>query len=120
MAVLTRDAIIGARDFKVERVDVLEWGGEVCLRPLSCREVEQFQDELAQRRRDENHFELADLRAHLLARTMCDEAGALLFEANHEDIKALGKKSHAVMDRLFALARKISGIDATVEAEEKN
>lgn len=118
MAVLTRDAILGARDFEVKKIQVPEWGGEVCLRPLSCREVELFQDELAERRMGDDRFSLADLRASLLSKALCDESGEPMFDA--KDVISLGKKSHAVMDRLFAEARKLSGIDATVEGDEKN
>lgn len=118
MAVLTKDAILTAQDFQVERVNVPEWGGEVCLRPLSCREVERFQDELTERRRDDGRFELTDLRASLLSKAICDESGVPLFTA--EDVEALGKKNNAVMDRLFAMAREISGMDDAVEDTEKN
>lgn len=118
MAVLTREAILAARDFKVVKVEVPEWGGEVCLRPLSCREKELLQDQLNERRIGENQFLLADIHAEMLSKTICDENGEPLFDA--KDVIALGKKSHAVMDRLFAKSREISGISATVEEDEKN
>jgi hypothetical protein len=118
MAILTKDAILAARDFDVVRIDVPEWGGEVCLRPLSCREVERFQDELASRRINDDRFKLVDLRASLLAKAICDEDGRPIF--TDTDMEALGEKNNAVMDRLFSKAREISGITATVEDEEKN
>jgi len=52
----------------------------------------------------------------LLALTVCDEKGVLLFST--EDIEALGEKNAATLDKLFEVAQRLAGLRAQ-DVEEK-
>ncbi len=51
---------------------------------------------------------MADMRSKLVARSIVDEAGKRIF--GDGDIKALSGKSAAVLDRLFTVASRLSGM----------
>jgi hypothetical protein len=116
---LTREQILGAQDIRIEPVEVPEWGGVVYVKRMSCRAAEEYQDWLMARQNGDGSLKMADLRASLLARVLCDDQGRLLF--SEDDIGALGEKDSAVMARLFQAAQKASGlVDDAVEETEKN
>jgi hypothetical protein len=59
------------------------------------------------------------MRARLVARSICDAEGAALF--TEADVNALGEKSAAALDRIFAAAQELSGLGAQdVENLAKN
>jgi hypothetical protein len=116
-ASLTREAILAARDVTIERVEVPEWGGEVYVRNLSGKSRDAF-DGSRVRVRSGNQVEMIhdNTRARLLSMTLCDEQGALLFSA--DDIEVLGEKDSGVLDRLFDIAQRISGM-RQADAQDK-
>ena len=60
-----------------------------------------------------------NVRARLVVRSLVSQDGARLF--SDEEADALGAKSAAVIDRLFDVATRLSGMDQTdVEAEGKD
>ena len=59
---------------------------------------------------------LSNLRARTVARCMCDADGNLMVTTK-EQVEALGGKSAAALDRVFAVAQELSGI--TDEDEEE-
>lgn len=120
MGILNRDAILGAEDIKTETVPVPEWGGEVLVKTLTGTERDAFELSTVKDGKDgKKKADLTNLRAKLCARTICDEEGELLF--TDSDIIELGKKSGAALDRVFAVAQKLSGIgEADLEEMVKN
>lgn len=110
---LDRKAIFKAVDLDVKTVEVPEWGGEVCVRGLTARERDHFEASIG------TSANLENLRARLVVLTLCDEAGERLLKDS--DAIELGKKNAQVVDRLFEVARKMSGMtDADVEELEGN
>jgi hypothetical protein len=109
---LTREAILASRDVTIERVEVQEWGGEVYVRNLSGKSRDSFEGSRV-RVMPGNTVEMVhdNTRARLLSMTLCDEHGALLF--SQDDIEALGEKDAAVLDRLFDVAQRLSGMRPT-------
>jgi hypothetical protein len=97
MPILSRQQILEADDIRIEEVNVPEWGGSVCVRTFSAADRARF---------ELGTDEVRDVRERLAAATICDEAGNLIFTA--EDVEALGKKSGAALDRVFARARKLN------------
>lgn len=98
---LTRDQILAANDIKLESVDCPEWGDKVFVKLMSGSERDLFESaHIADPSKD--------FRARLAVATVCDEAGILLFRP--EDVEAVGKKSSAVLDRIFAKAVKLNAI----------
>jgi len=109
---LTKEQILGARDFETVTVPVPEWGGEVMLRGLTGA----ARDQIEQRFTDQ---QTTGLKALVVASSMCDEDGKLLM--SQEDVEALNEKSGAVLDRLFDKAWELSGIaPGAVEDAEGN
>ena len=104
---LTRDGILQANDLPFEDVDVPEWGGTVRVRTLTGKERDSFEESISQVRGKKTELRLANIRAKLAARSIVDEDGNRLF--SDDDISALGKKSAAALDRVFAAARRLSG-----------
>jgi len=105
---LSRDAIFAANDYKVEVVDVPEWGGQVKVKGLTGRERDEFEAGMFVRRGREMVRDTANLRARLVVLCCLDEAGNPLFQ--REDVKALGEKSGAALDRIYEKAAMLSGI----------
>lgn len=110
---LDRKAIFKAVDLDIKSVKVPEWGGEVCVRGLTARERDHFEASIG------TAANLENLRARLVVLTLCDEKGERLLKDS--DAIELGKKNAQVVDRLFEIARKMSGMtDADVEELEGN
>jgi hypothetical protein len=117
---LTRDQILGAIDLHIESVYVPEWGGTVYVRNLNGKGRDAFEGSRI-RIKENNKVEMIhdNTRARLLALTVCDEKGTLLFTT--EDIEALGEKNAATLDRLFDVAQRLAGLRAQdVEEKVKN
>lgn len=110
---LDRKSIFKAVDLDVKEVSVPEWGGEVCVRGLTARERDQFEASIG------SSANLDNLRARLVVLSVCDENGDRLFKDS--DAIELGKKNAQVVNRLFDIARSMSGMsDQDVSELEGN
>ncbi|WP_337219400.1 hypothetical protein [Vibrio parahaemolyticus] len=98
---LSRESILSADDLKREEVQVPEWGGSVFVRVMGGSERDAF---------EAIHIQSPhkDFRARLTVQTACDENGVRLF--TDADIDALGKKSAAAIDKVFAVSCRINGL----------
>src|SRR4030042_110875 len=96
---LSKMDILGASDRAIQTVAVPEWGGDVSMRALSARERDAFELSV----NDGKRKDMANLRARLLVRCLCDEQGNRIFEDSDAD--ALGAKSARAAERLFDIAR---------------
>ena len=105
---LTRDAILKAHDLPTEDVEVPEWGGVVRVRGLTGAERDAFEQSIVEQRGKNTRMNLRNIRAKLVALTVVDEEGNRVF--SDEDAEALGKKSAAALDRVFAAAQRLSGL----------
>jgi len=108
MALLSRDAILAADDREYEVVPCPEWGGEVRLRSLTGAERDAYEQSLVQTRGKSREMNLRNARAKLVALCAVDENGKRLF--TDADVNALGKKNAKPLDRLFDVARRLSGL----------
>jgi len=112
MAVLTKDAILQADDLPRELVSVPEWGGDVYVRTMTGTERDAWELGITEGDR-------SNIRASFAACVCCGDDGALLFAL--ADVVALGAKSSAALDRIFAVGRTLNGLsDDDVDALEKN
>jgi primosomal protein N'' len=119
MALLTRDAILQAQDLPTEQVHVPEWGGDVLVRALTGAERDRFEQSIVEQRGKSTRMNLQNIRAKLVALTVVDEQGNRIFK--DEDVKWLGNKSAAALDRIFEVAQRLSGLrDEDVEELAKN
>ena len=118
MALLTQDAILSADDLTRERIDLPEWGDGAFafVRTLEGNERDMF-EESCQGKGDKPN--LKNIRAKLVVLTLCDESGKRLF--TDMQVNAVGKKSAAVLDRIFGVAQRLNGLTAKdVEDLAKN
>jgi len=117
--ILTRDAILQAEDLPRELVEVPEWGGCVYVRTLTGTERDAFEASVVEQRGKSTKMNLRNIRAKLVALTVVDEEGNRIF--SDADVGQLGKKSAVVLDRLFEVAQRLSGLkDEDVEELAKN
>lgn len=95
MTVLNKHQILAATDYRLKRVTVLEWGGDVFLKTLNVDEGIRYQA---------GRTGMADEKASLyfLIFTLCDEEGKAMF--TQDDIDDLAKKDPHVLGRLALAA----------------
>lgn len=125
--VLVGTDILAAQDLRTEEVAVPEWGigAVVFVRGLTGQERDEWENAILKRRIDDDgtyHMEanFTNTRATLLVRALVDEQGNRLFDGS-EAVGKLGKKSAAVLDRLFGVAQRLSRLStADVKELEKN
>ncbi|MFE9300833.1 hypothetical protein [Streptomyces sp. NPDC006856] len=110
MALLSKDQIAAADDRRWEDVPVPEWDGSVRLLGLSGTERNAYQASLVVLGPNGSvqKMNLADQTAKLLAKSLVDENFDRLF--TDKDVKALGAKNGAVLQRLFEVAQRLSGL----------
>lgn len=119
MTILTREQILQANDIITETISVPEWGGEVLVRGLSGSQRDAFEDATLDQKGKSRRVILANIRARLCALSIVDENGKRMF--TDEDVRALGRKSAAALDRVFSAAQRLSGLsDEDVEELAKN
>jgi hypothetical protein len=106
---LSREQILGATDRKTEDVAVPEWGGSVRVRALSGAERDSYEASIVSLQGDGTKvISLKNLRGRLVSLSCIDDEGGRLF--SDEDAIALGDKSAAALERVFDVARKMSGL----------
>jgi hypothetical protein len=105
---LTRDDILQAQDITIEKVEVPEWGGEVFIKGLTGTERDFFESTIVLFRGKAQQMNLQDVRARLASLTICDVDGNRLF--TEQNVRALGEKSAAALQRVFRIAQRLSGL----------
>ena len=116
---LTRDAILAAKDNETEKVEVPEWGGSVKVQGMTGRERDSFEAEIIERKGKDFSVNMRNIRAKLVVLSLVNGDGQHVF--NDKDVIALGKKSAIALDRVFTVAQELSGISKEdVEELAKN
>jgi hypothetical protein len=105
---LTRTSILAAKDILIEKVLVPEWGGEVFVKGMTGAERDQFEAAIVEIRGTSQRTNLNNVRARLASLTICDKDGTRLFK--EADIQELGRKSASALQRVFAVAQRLSGL----------
>jgi hypothetical protein len=110
MAFLSAAQILGADDRSYEDVDVPEWGGTVRVVGMSGSDRNAYQASLVVIGSNGNvqRLNMTDQLAKLLARCLHDDEFNRLF--SDKEIKALGAKNGAVLERLSGIAQRLSGL----------
>ena len=121
MALLSKDQIAAADDRKWEDVNVPEWGGTVRVLGMSGTERNAYQSSLVVLGPNGSvqRMNMADQLAKLVAKSIVGEDFERLF--TDKDVAALGKKNGAVLERIGAVAQRLSGLrKEDVEAKAGN
>lgn len=117
MALLSAAQIEAADDRKHEDVYVEEWGGEVRVIGLSGTDRDAYEATFVDAKGKPAIQRLRNVRAKLLVKCLVDEDGKRLF--TDDKAQVLGAKNGAVVDRLFDVARRLSGIGQGAVEEGK-
>jgi hypothetical protein len=115
---LTREAILQAKDLPFEDVKVPEWNGTVRIAGLTGKAATEFSAKMVSTdsRGQVKTVSIPDnFMAELLSMTIVDTEFRPVF--SKADIEALGGKSAAVLKRLSETAMRLSGLGE--EAEEQ-
>ncbi|MFF2094867.1 hypothetical protein [Streptomyces sp. NPDC058202] len=118
---LSRDSILAANDIPTETVPVSEWGGDVIVRGLTGAELDAYQGSIRQFRRSldgkgmEPVLIQEGMHAKLLVKCLVDDNGERLFSDG--DVDELGAKSSLVLDRLYDVAQRLSGLSEEEQEE---
>lgn len=112
--------VFAADDLPSELVPCPEWGVSLTVRALDGDQSDAFEESSLDSSDLQNpRVKLAGQRARLVALSVVDpETGARVF--SDDDVKALGKKSSAVLRRLYRVAARLSGIRTGEDEPEKN
>lgn len=105
---LSRERILNAKDDRIEIVDVPEWGGKVGVRGITGRERDQFEASMTSQKKGDVTLNLRNVRSKLVILAACDNEGRAIF--TDDDILALGAKSAAALERVFAVAQRLAGM----------
>jgi hypothetical protein len=106
--ILGREAILAAPDIKTEQVAVPEWGGTVLVRGMTGAERDEYEATLVVGKGKNRDVNMRNARAKLVVRCLVDADGKRLF--GDADVAALGKKSATALERVFDVARRLSGM----------
>ena len=111
MKELKRREILTNKDFKLEPVDVPEWGGRVYVRSMTGEDRDAFEDKVLEVRDPKTGIpkSLKGLKTLLVTLTVCDKDGKRLFAAEG-DAKKLAQKSADAIERIFKVAERLSGV----------
>jgi hypothetical protein len=111
---LSRDAFLAATTLPTEMVPIPELGGVVQVRGLSAAGRDTFEKSMWVKKGKARELNMANIRARLVALCVVDESGQRTF--SDEDVEALGQVRADIVDRLFAVAQRLSGLgDQDVE-----
>ena len=102
---LNRKQILEADDIKTEAVPVPEWGGDVLVKSMTGTERDAFEQGIIG---GKEKVDMKNIRARLCAASIIDDKGVPVF--SEDDIESLGKKNAAALDKVFAVAQRLSGI----------
>ena len=82
--------------------------GNVIVRGMTAKERDQYETSCIIQKNGKRNFNLIDARAKLVMLTVVDEKGNRLFDAS--DVSRLSGMPASVIDKLFTVAQKLSGI----------
>jgi hypothetical protein len=108
---LGKTDILEAPDAHTEEVEVPEWGGWVLVKALSGSERDRFEASVMSQNGKGAKRNLENIRAKLVVTACVDHKGKTIFSP--ADIKALGDKNAAALDRVFTVAQRLAGLSAS-------
>jgi len=109
------EEILGIDDRPIVEFEVPEWNITVRLRAMTGTDRDGFENHVT-KGGQEGTMNIVGMRAKMVAACLVDEDGNRLV-TSAKDEQALGSKSAAALDRLFAKCMEMNGMSA--EDEEK-
>ncbi len=118
MVLLSRDAILSAKDDQVDLVHVPAWGGSLYVRGMTAGELDNFYKSMRKGQGNKVRVDTDLFQSRVVARCAVEspEPGARrLFDAS--DVEALKNKNGAALKLVFDVAARLSGITDAEEEE---
>ncbi len=118
MVLLSRDAILSAKDDQVELVQVAAWGGSLYVRGMTAGELDNFYKSMRRGQGNKVRVDTDLFQSRVVARCAVEgpHPGARrLFDAS--DVEALKNKNGAALKLVFDVAARLSGITDAEEEE---
>jgi hypothetical protein len=103
-----RDAILAKADVQIRELYIPEWGTWIRVRGLTGKERDDYETSIMVGKGKSRDVNMRNLRAKLVVRAVIDQQGARLF--TDADVEALGEKNAAALERIFDVARELSGL----------
>ena len=117
MSILTREAILSAKDLKTETVRVPEWGGDVIVSTMTAASRDAWEMSLVTE--EKGKINTANFSARLLAHCVVNERGERIF--TEKDALELGKKSARAMNRCVKVIQRLNALtDSDLEDAKGN
>lgn len=109
MSILNKQAILQVKDMVIEKIDVPEWGGTVCMRSITAAERGIIEAAAAAYKdsKGKNDGFARTFTVKILSMGLCDEDGKRLF--SDDEVSQLAAKNAKVVSRLAEVAQKLSG-----------
>jgi hypothetical protein len=105
----TKEALLALRGrLNIEAVTVSGLDAPVHVRGLTGRERDGFESACFSQRGKNRVLDTENIRAKLLVRSLCDADGKRLFDDG--DAMMLGDMPSSVLDQLFTVAQRLSGL----------
>lgn len=110
MALISRDEVKAVDDIKFEDVAVPEWGkdAEVRVKSLTGKERDKLETSMFEQKNGKVTENLENLRARFVIASAVDAKGYPMFDK--KDTEWLSGKNAAALDRLFTVAKRLSGM----------
>ena len=108
MAFLSRADLLAAIGLPREPVRIPELGGDVLVQGMSGAQRDAWEASLVEGKGKRRRMNTANIRAKLVAQCCIDEAGNRLF--TDTDVEVLGTTRVDVLNRLFGVAQRLSGV----------
>ena len=107
---LSKEDIFGCSDTTIEKLHIDAWGGDVYVRSLTAAERDKFEASNLIKDKRTNLYDarMDNLRARLVAMSLCDETGKRL--CTDADAAALGSRNAAAIALIYDTAARLSGI----------
>ena len=114
-----REQILEANDLPTEKVSIPEWTDQpLYIRTMNGSERDDFERSLFEENEDGSFTKnLQNMRARLLARTLCSDKEGKIRIFTDADIELLGQKSAAALDKCVEASKRLSGISEKDEAK---
>lgn len=103
-----RDGILAASQLPQETLTLPEIGLTVVVRGLTAAQRDAFEASMLEQKGRHRETNLRNVRARLVALCVLDEDGQPAF--SDADVEALGACRADLIDRLFSLAQRLSGL----------
>ena len=111
MKKLSKDDIFKADDLPTKDMDIPEWGGTLTIRTLTGAERDEWESAFV----NQDKIDIRGLKSRLVQFTTMNGDGQQMF--TKADLQKINSKSASVIDRIFQVSQRLSGLTKE-DAEE--